>query len=41
MDLVGSTRTENLEGKRYFLVFVDDFSSYTWVAFVREKLDAF
>lgn len=41
MDLVGPTRTESLSDKRYFLVVVDDFSRYTWVAFLREKLEAF
>ena len=41
MDLVGATRTESLGGKRYFLVVVDDFSRYTWVAFLRDKSEAF
>lgn len=41
IDLVGPTRTESLGGKRYFLVVVDDFSRYTWVAFLRDKSEAF
>lgn len=40
MDLVGFTRTESLGGKIYFLVVVDDFSRYTWVAFLRENSEA-
>ena len=41
MDLVGPTRTESLGEKGYFLVVVDDFSRYTWVAFLKEKSEAF
>lgn len=37
MDLVSPTRIESLGGKRYFLVIVDDFLRYTWVAFLRDK----
>ena len=40
VDLMGPTRTENLGGKRYIMVIVDDFSRYTWVEFLREKLEA-
>lgn len=32
---------ESLGGKRYCLVVVDDFFRYTWVAFLREKSEAF
>jgi len=41
MDLIGSTRTASLGGKRYILVIVDDFSRYTWAIPLREKFDAF
>ncbi len=41
MDLAGPTRMESLGGKKYFMVVVDDFSRYTWVAFLREKSKAF
>lgn len=34
-------QTENLGGKRYVLVVVDDFFRYTWVRFLREKSKAF
>jgi hypothetical protein len=41
MDLMGSTRTASLGGRRYILVIVDDFSRYTWAIPLREKIDAF
>jgi hypothetical protein len=41
MDLMGSTRTASLGGKRYILVVVDDFSRYTWAIPIREKSNAF
>ena len=40
VDLMGPTRIESLGGKRYIMVIVDDFSRYTWVEFLREKLKA-
>ena len=40
VDLMGSTRTESLGGKRYIMVIVDDFSRYIWVQFPREKSEA-
>ena len=40
IDLMGPTRIESLGGKRYIMVIVDDFSRYTWVEFLREKLKA-
>ena len=41
MDLVGPTRVLSQGGKRYFFVVVDDYSKFTWVAFLREKSDTF
>jgi transposase InsO family protein len=41
MDLMGPTRTSCLDGKKYILVIVDDYSRYTWVLLLREKFDAF
>lgn len=35
MDLISPTRTESFGGTRYFLVVVDDFSRFTWVAVLR------
>ena len=40
VDLMGPTRTESLEGKRYIMVIVDDFSRHTWMEFLREKSEA-
>ena len=40
VDLMGPTRTESFGGKRYIMVIVDDFSRYTWVEFLRDKLEA-
>ena len=40
LDLMGSTITESLGGKRYIMVVVDDFIRYTWVIFLRSKSDA-
>ena len=40
VDLMGPTRTESMVGKRYIMVVVDDFSRYSWVEFLREKLEA-
>ncbi|GKD50050.1 retrovirus-related pol polyprotein from transposon TNT 1-94 [Tanacetum coccineum] len=37
MDLCGPMRVESINGKRYVLVIVDDYSGYTWVHFLRSK----
>ncbi|GJW50092.1 retrovirus-related pol polyprotein from transposon TNT 1-94 [Tanacetum coccineum] len=37
MDLCGPMRVESINGKRYILVIVDDYSCYTWVHFLRSK----
>ncbi|GJV64867.1 retrovirus-related pol polyprotein from transposon TNT 1-94 [Tanacetum coccineum] len=37
MDLCGPIRVESINGKRYVLVIVDDYSRYTWVHFLRSK----
>nr|GEZ21714.1 retrovirus-related Pol polyprotein from transposon TNT 1-94 [Tanacetum cinerariifolium] len=37
MDLCGPMRIASINGKRYVLVIVDDFSRYTWVHFLRSK----
>ena len=39
LDLMGSMQTENLGGKKYVLVAVDDFSRFTWVHFLKGKSD--
>nr|GEW71706.1 retrovirus-related Pol polyprotein from transposon TNT 1-94 [Tanacetum cinerariifolium] len=40
MDLCGPMRIEIINGKRYVLVVVDDFSRYTWVLFFHSKDEA-
>ena len=41
IDLSGPTRTRGFYGERYFMIFFDDFTRMMWVAFLREKLEAF
>ena len=38
VDLMGPTRIESMGGKRYIMVVVDNFSRYSWVEFLREKI---
>nr|GEX61293.1 retrovirus-related Pol polyprotein from transposon TNT 1-94 [Tanacetum cinerariifolium] len=40
MDLCGPMRIASINGKRYVLVIVDDYSRYTWVHFLRCKDEA-
>nr|GEY84339.1 ribonuclease H-like domain-containing protein [Tanacetum cinerariifolium] len=40
MDLCGPMRITSINGKRYVLVIVDDYSRYTWVVFLRSKDEA-
>ncbi|GJQ90399.1 retrovirus-related pol polyprotein from transposon TNT 1-94 [Tanacetum coccineum] len=40
MDLCGPMRVESINGKRYVLVVVDDYSWYTWVFFLHLKDEA-
>nr|GEY75259.1 retrovirus-related Pol polyprotein from transposon TNT 1-94 [Tanacetum cinerariifolium] len=37
MDLCGPMRVESVNGKKYILVIVDDYSRFTWVKFLRSK----
>nr|GFB21563.1 retrovirus-related Pol polyprotein from transposon TNT 1-94 [Tanacetum cinerariifolium] len=37
MDLCGPMRVESVDGKKYILVIVDDYSRFTWVKFLRSK----
>ncbi|KAJ9543964.1 hypothetical protein OSB04_023671 [Centaurea solstitialis] len=37
MDLCGPMRVQSINGKKYVLVIVDDFSRYTWANFLRSK----
>ncbi|GKB43060.1 retrovirus-related pol polyprotein from transposon TNT 1-94 [Tanacetum coccineum] len=40
IDLCGSMRVASINGKRYILVIVDDYSRFTWVRFLRTKDEA-
>ena len=40
-DLSGPARTRGFYGERYFMIFIDDFTRMMWVAFLKEKLEAF
>nr|GEY59953.1 hypothetical protein [Tanacetum cinerariifolium] len=40
MDLCGPMRIASINGKRYILVIVDNYSRYTWVHFLRSKDEA-
>ncbi|GKF01783.1 retrovirus-related pol polyprotein from transposon TNT 1-94 [Tanacetum coccineum] len=37
MDLCGPMQVESINGKKYVLVIVDDYSKYTWTHFLRSK----
>ncbi|GJT16891.1 retrovirus-related pol polyprotein from transposon TNT 1-94 [Tanacetum coccineum] len=37
MDLCGPMRVESINGNKYILVIVDDYSRYTWTHFLRSK----
>nr|GEW43824.1 retrovirus-related Pol polyprotein from transposon TNT 1-94 [Tanacetum cinerariifolium] len=37
MDLCGPMHVESINGKKYILVIVDDYSRFTWVKFLRSK----
>ncbi|GJV90938.1 retrovirus-related pol polyprotein from transposon TNT 1-94 [Tanacetum coccineum] len=40
MDLCSLMRVESINGKKYILVIVDDYSQFTWVKFLRSKDEA-
>ncbi|GJV08566.1 retrovirus-related pol polyprotein from transposon TNT 1-94 [Tanacetum coccineum] len=40
MDLCGPIRVASINGKKYILVIVDDYSRFTWVKFLRSKDEA-
>nr|GEZ19302.1 integrase, catalytic region, zinc finger, CCHC-type, peptidase aspartic, catalytic [Tanacetum cinerariifolium] len=40
MDLYGPMRVESVNGNKYILVIVDDYSQFTWVKFLRSKDEA-
>ena len=40
IDLIGPARIQSLEGKKYILVVVDDFTRHTWVVLLKDKAEA-
>lgn len=36
-DLCGPNRTASLQGEKYFMLLIDDFSRMTWMTFLKEK----
>ena len=40
-DLCGPTRTMLLNGEKYFMLFIDDYTRMTWVTFLKHKSKAF
>ncbi|GKC11681.1 retrovirus-related pol polyprotein from transposon TNT 1-94 [Tanacetum coccineum] len=40
MDLCGPMRVASVNGKKYILIIVDDYSRFTWVKFLRSKDEA-
>jgi hypothetical protein len=41
MDLCGPSRQEDIGKENYFMLIIDDYSRLTWVAFLKEKAEAF
>jgi transposase InsO family protein len=41
MDLCGPSRKEGIGKEKYFMLIIDDYSRLTWVAFLKEKSEAF
>jgi hypothetical protein len=41
MDLCGTSRHKGIEKENYFMLIIDDYSRITWVAFLKEKDEAF
>jgi len=39
-DLCGSISPQSQSGRRYYILYIDDFSRYTWVCFLRSKSPA-
>jgi IS30 family transposase len=41
MDLCGPSRQEGTRNENYFMLITDEYSKLTWVAFLKEKVEAF
>jgi len=40
MNIYGPTRTNSLRGERYFIVFTNDFTMFSWILLLKDKLAA-
>ena len=40
-DICGPTRTASLNNRRYFILFVDDYTRMMWIFFLAQKSEAF
>ena len=40
-NLCGPTKTTSLNGEKYFMLFIDDYSRMVWVTFLKHKSKAF
>ena len=40
-DLCGRNKTKSLQGYHYFMLLIEDYTRMTWVAFLKEKSEAF
>ena len=40
IDLMGPARIQSLGGKKYILVVMDDFTRYTWVVLLKDKVES-
>ena len=40
-NLCGPTKTQSINGEKYFMLFVDDYSKMVWVSFLKHKSKAF
>ncbi|GJT87581.1 retrovirus-related pol polyprotein from transposon TNT 1-94 [Tanacetum coccineum] len=38
MDMCGPMRVKSINGKKYILVIIDDYSRFTWVKFLRSRM---
>jgi len=39
-DVFGKVKQASISEYRYMITFIDDFSSYVWIDFIKEKLEA-
>ena len=40
-DVYGLMRTLSLDGSKYFILFIDEYSKMTWVYFMKERSEVF